>query len=109
MRRVGGRETDAVTGWFLLSWAWGKTHKKPRGEEALLQRRLAPWATRPSFETRAPDSASALPEQRAPQDEDLLRSQACHDEQINTLNRCFFLGALATKQSSLACCSGSLR
>src|SRR5258708_11429118 len=109
MKQFGVSETDALTRCFLLSWAWGNPHKKPHGEEALLQRRLEPWATRPSFETRAPDSASALPEQRAPQDEDLLRSQACHDEQINTLNRCFFLGALATKQSSLACCSGSLR
>src|SRR4051794_33252041 len=38
-------------------WAWAKAldmpTQTPHGEEALLQRRLEPWAARPSFETRA--------------------------------------------------------
>jgi hypothetical protein len=39
---------------------------------SLRSKRLEGWAnrdSRPSFETRAPDSASALPGERAPQDE----------------------------------------
>src|SRR3954452_10542763 len=41
----------------------GAATQIPHGEEALLQRRLEPWATWPSFETRA--------KVRAPQDEGL--------------------------------------
>jgi hypothetical protein len=36
-------------------------HWEPHGEEALLQRRLEPWAARPSFETRASAGARAPP------------------------------------------------
>jgi hypothetical protein len=63
-----------------LNDAWvkrtrGATTREPHGEEALLQRRLEPWAARPSFETRA------MQAWRAPQDEGFLWSYVCNSEE----------------------------